>query len=554
MLTQLTISNFAIVKQLELDWRAGMTTITGETGAGKSIAIDALGLCLGDRAVTNVVRPNTKKADLSATFDIKNNKKAIKWLNQHDLDAEHECILRRVISSEGRSKAYINGSPVPLTQLREVGQLLINIHGQHDHQLIVKATEQRKLLDDYAKHQSLLDDVAYYAKKSAELNRELETLKTNQAQREAQQQLLQYQVKELDEFALSEGEFETLENDYKKFSNSQSILEDSLFVLECTSDNEQFNVLDALRQSTDRLSQYAEIDGDLANVSTTYQEALIQLEDACNDLRHFHERLELDPQHYQMIEERYSSAINLARKHQVAPELLHEKHLELHQALANISGDDSRQEQIYLELDQTQADYNDAALKLHDSRVEAAAKLSKLITKSIQELNMPHGQFEVSVEQKEQSQLSSQGSDEITFLVSINPGQALEAMHKVASGGELSRISLAMQVILAKKVTSPALIFDEVDVGISGPTASMVGEKLKALANNTQVICVTHLPQVACKGHQQLFVAKLTDGEHTETTVTELSEKARVQEIARLLAGDKISEHSLANATELLAS
>ena len=185
MLTQLTISNFAIVKQLELDWRAGMTTITGETGAGKSIAIDALGLCLGDRAVTNVVRPNTKKADLSATFDIKNNKKAIKWLNQHDLDAEHECILRRVISSEGRSKAYINGSPVPLTQLREVGQLLINIHGQHDHQLIVKATEQRKLLDDYAKHQSLLDDVAYYAKKSAELNRELETLKTNQLPHQA---------------------------------------------------------------------------------------------------------------------------------------------------------------------------------------------------------------------------------------------------------------------------------------------------------------------------------------------------------------------------------
>ncbi|QOL25294.1 DNA repair protein RecN [Thalassotalea sp. LPB0316] len=554
MLTQLTITNFAIVKQLELDWRSGMTTITGETGAGKSIAIDALGLCLGDRATTNVVRPNTPKADLSATFDIKNNTNAKQWLLQHDLICDDDCILRRVISSEGRSKAYINGSPVPLTQLREIGRLLINIHGQHDHQLIVKATEQRKLLDGYAKHQNLLDDVSYYAKKWSALSSELETLKASQTQREAEQQLLQYQVKELDEFAITEGEFETLENDYKKFSNSQSILQDSLFVLEGTSENEQFNVLDVLRQSVDRLSQYADLDQDIANISNTYQEALIQLEDACQDLRHFHDRLELDPEQYQLIEDRYSSAINLARKHQVAPESLHVKHQELQQALANISGDDTRQEQIYRELDATKAEYDEAAQRLHESRQVAASQLSQLITQSIRELNMPHGQFSVAVTKKPSETLNGQGSDEIVFLVSINPGQAQEAMHKVASGGELSRISLAMQVILADKVTSPALIFDEVDVGISGPTAAMVGEKLKQLAKNTQVICVTHLPQVACKGHQQYFVAKLTDGEHTETTVTELSKQARVQEIARLLAGDKISEHSLANATELLAS
>lgn len=554
MLTQLTISNFAIVKQLELDWRNGMTTITGETGAGKSIAIDALGLCLGDRAVTNVVRPNTKKADLSATFDIKKNKPANTWLSQHDLEGDDECILRRVISSEGRSKAYINGSPVPLTQLKELGRLLINIHGQHDHQLIVKASEQRRLLDNYAKHQNLIDDVSYYAKKWAELTNELERLQTSQAQREAEQQLLQYQVKELDEFSICEGEFETLENDYKKFSNSQSILEDTLTTLELACDNEQFNILDSLRQCVDRLAQYSDIDGDLANVSTIYQDALIQLEDASNDLRHFHERLELDPQQFQVIEERYSNAINLARKHQVSPETLHIKHQELLQALANISGDDSRQEQIFVELDKTKIDYLEAAKRLSDSRSKAAGEISQLITSSIQELNMPHGQFKAHVSTKEGEQLSSHGLDDITFLVSINPGQTLEAMHKVASGGELSRISLAMQVILADKVTSPALIFDEVDVGISGPTASMVGDKLKQLAKTTQVICVTHLPQVACKGHQQYFVAKLTDGEHTETTVTELSEQARVKEIARLLAGDKISEHSLANASELLAS
>jgi len=566
MLLQLNIQNFAIVKSLDIDWQAGMTTITGETGAGKSIAIDALGLCLGERATTNVVRPNCKKAELAATFETKNNFSAQQWLTQHDLilESESECILRRVISSEGRSKAYINGSQVPLAQLKEIGQLLINIHGQHDHQLIVKSSQQCKLLDEYADHPTLLDAVKHYAKQWHKLNKELIQLQENKIQREAQQQLIQYQVNELDEFSPQQGEFETLESDYKRHANAQDLLDTTLQSLQTLVENENFNVIDSLRLCSENISSLAAIDNTLNNVAEILNSSVIQLEDAGEDLKHYYQQLELDPQAYAMIEERYSTTVQLAKKHSLAPEDLAKFHQTLKQKLADICHDGSRIDIVIEELHKTEQHYQEAASALSTSRNQAAKTLSDLITKSMRELNMPDGQFFIAIEQLTATEknghnlknttLAINGLDKIDFQVSINPGQALEAMSKVASGGELSRISLAMQVILADKVITPTLIFDEVDVGISGPTAAMVGTKLQQLARNTQVICVTHLPQVACKGHQQLFVSKLTDGEHTETKVTELSEQSRVQEIARLLAGDKISEYSLANAQELLAS
>jgi DNA repair protein RecN (Recombination protein N) len=558
MLLQLNIQNFAIVKSLDIDWQSGMTTITGETGAGKSIAIDALGLCLGDRATTNVVRPNSKKAELAATFETQNNISAQQWLIQHDLllDANSECILRRVISAEGRSKAYINGSQVPLVQLKEVGQLLINIHGQHDHQLIVKSSQQCKLLDEYADHRPLLDEVKHYYQQWHKLNKELTILQQSKQQREAQQQLLQYQVSELDEFALQAGEFDTLESDYKRHANAQDLLDTTLQSLQTLAEDESFNVLDSLRQCSENISSLARVDNRLNNVATILSDSFLQVEEASADLKHYYQELELDPQAYAMIEERYSTALQLAKKHSLSPENLVSFHQELTQELAAISSDESRIDSVIEEIAKTEQNYQDAALILTSSRKEAADTLSQLISQSMQELNMPHGQFHIAIDSTSNhpSNIAANGVDKIDFHVSINPGQALEAMNKVASGGELSRISLAMQVILADKVVTPTLIFDEVDVGISGPTAAMVGSKLQQLANNTQVICVTHLPQVACKGHQQFFVSKLTDGEYTETKITELSKQSRIQEIARLLAGDKISEHSLANAQELLAS
>ncbi|WP_057832173.1 DNA repair protein RecN [Colwellia sp. TT2012] len=560
MLLQLNIQNFAIVRSLDIDWQAGMTTITGETGAGKSIAIGALGLCLGDRATTNVVRPNCKKADLAATFDINKNKMAKAWLKLHELVSEHgsECILRRVISAEGRSRSYINGSQVPLVQLKEIGQLLINIHGQHDHQLIVKASQQCRLLDNYANHPTLLSEVKHYSQQWHKLNKELETLQQSKQQREAEQQLIQYQVTELDEFSLQPDEFTTLEQDYKRHSNAQDLLDTTLSSLQLLSENDNFNILDALRECSENINSIARVDTQLNDVATILNNTLIQLDEANNDLTHYYQQLELDPQSYAIIEERYSTALQLAKKHQLSPENLVNFHSELKQQLASISGDETRINAIIEELEQTKQHYYDRAEALSSSRIKSAKSLSKRISKSMQELNMPHGQFYIAVESNKQADsgkeiINSNGADIISFKVSINPGQALEAMHKVASGGELSRISLAMQVILADKVITPTLIFDEVDVGISGPTAAMVGKKLQQLSKNTQVICVTHLPQVACKGHQQLFVSKITDGKLTETRVSELSAENRVKEIARLLAGDKISQHSLANAQELLA-
>jgi len=553
MLLQLNIQNFAIVRALDIDWQQGMTTITGETGAGKSIAIDALGLCLGDRAVANVVRPNCPKAELAATFDTRHNKQAKSWLKKHDMLLDNECILRRVISAEGRSKSYINGSQVPLTQLKELGQLLINIHGQHDHQLIVKANEQRNILDAYASHQHLLDEVKYYYQQWRELSQEAKLLHESKLQREAKQQLLQYQVNELDEFSLQIDEFESLEIDYQRQSNGQHILNETLMAVQQLSENEQFNVVDGLRHSSEQIAALGNYDPALKAIAEQLNEALIQVEDASQEIKHYYESLELDPQAYSLIEERYSTAVLLAKKHQVAPDALANFHQQLLQELQMFSSDENRLTQINDDIETVKHKYQDAAQLLSESREKAATKLSKMISKSMAELNMPHGKFFIEVSTDKAESLSVNGNDSVSYLASLNPGQALEPMNKVASGGELSRISLAMQVILADKVITPTLIFDEVDVGISGPTAAMVGKKLQQLAKNTQVICVTHLPQVASKGHQQLFVAKLTDGEHTETTVTELSSNGRVQEIARLLAGDKITQNSLANAQELLA-
>ncbi|MFB1000191.1 MAG: DNA repair protein RecN, partial [Colwellia sp.] len=481
MLLQLNIQNFAIVRSLDIDWRKGMTTITGETGAGKSIAIDALGLCLGDRALTNVVRPNCKKAELAATFDISQNISAQKWLKKNDLslhdecdkEQDFECILRRVISAEGRSKSYINGSQVPLAQLKDIAQFLINIHGQHDHQLIVKATQQRKILDEYSDHQHLLDDVQYYYQQWRNLKTELKKLQESKDQREAKLQLLQYQVNELDEFSLQMGEFETLESDYKRHSNGQSLLNGTLQALQTLSENENFNITDSLRNNCEQLNNLVCMDPNLTDIAKTLGEALIQIEDANDELKHYYERLELDPEAYQMIEDRYSLAIQLAKKHQVSPENLPTVHLEIKQALNLINSDGSRLNSMYVDIEKAKMHYLQTAKALSTSRVKSAKKLSKKITLSMKELNMDHGIFEVSVNQVEVETLSPLGSDEINFLISLNPGHQLEAMNKVASGGELSRISLAMQVILADKIITPTLIFDEVEVGISGPTAAM---------------------------------------------------------------------------------
>ncbi|MEE2022702.1 DNA repair protein RecN [Alkalimonas mucilaginosa] len=554
MLSHLHISNFAIVRALELDWQQGMTSITGETGAGKSIALDALALCLGERAEASMVRPGADKADIVASFDVSQLPAAQQWLEQQDLAMGQECIIRRVISSEGRSRGYINGVQVPAQQLKALGQHLLSIHGQHAHQLLLKPDYQRQLLDAFANHNNSLQHTKQHWQQWQQLKREQQQLQQACQQREAQQQLLEYQVAELDQFAPGEQEFTELEAEHSRLSHGQQLLCDSQSALAQLYDSDDTTIYQALSSTCQQLEQLAGLDSSLTPVQQMLAEALVQVEEASRELRHYSEKLELDPERLQLVDERMSQWLQLSRKHQISEHELYQQHQELSEQLQALSRDDARLDELALQLQQAEHDYQQSAAILTEQRQSAAEKLSAMISQSMHELSMHNGQFQIEVSPQPLDKASALGLDKIEFLVCTNPGQPLQPLHKVASGGELSRISLAVQVILADQITTPTLIFDEVDVGISGPVAAGVGRLLRQLGERCQVICITHLPQVASQGHQQLFVEKYTDGIATETRIRNLSDEERVSEIARLLAGENISASALANARELLCA
>ncbi len=555
MLIGLEIKNFAIVSNLSTEWHSGMTAITGETGAGKSIAIDALSLCLGERAEASAVRPGSERAEICAQFDITALPSAVQFLEQHLLsNDDNECLLRRVICKNGRSKSYINGSPVTAAQLKELGQHLISIHGQHAHQHLLKTDHQLHLLDAYAGHVELVDAVRSHYRHYQNLQKEFTALEQAQQQQAAQKQLLEYQVAELDEFALQQDEFESIEAEHHKLSHSQTILESCQRELQHLYESDEQNACSILQHSAQRFAELAHYDASLTSVATLLEEAAVQVEEASREIRNYAEQTELDPSRLVEVEERLSGAMDLARKHHIKPEELVDFHQSISQELASISHNFDRLEQLALEIEDALSIYQHAADELSESRLQAATTLNTLISASMANLSMENGQFEIALKKEPERVPNSLGFDSIAFLVSTNPGQPLQPLSKVASGGELSRISLAIQVIIAQKVTTPTLIFDEVDVGISGPTASAVGKLLRQLGKSTQVICVTHLPQVASSGHQQFFVAKeIADGE-TFTHMQSLNKNGRIDEIARLLAGDNISKMARANAKELISA
>lgn len=554
MLCHLHISNFAIVRALEIDWASGMSTITGETGAGKSIAIDALALCLGERADAAVVRPGADKADIVATFDISALPAARDFLQQQDLLMGNECIVRRVVSNEGRSRGYINGVQVPAQQLKQLGQYLLSIHGQHAHQLLLKADYQRQLLDAYVANSELLQQCRQSYRYWQQLQQEHQTLQHSQQQRDAQRQLLEYQVAELDQFAPQADEFSELEAEHSRLTHGNTLLSQSQQCLQQLYDDDEQSIYRALSQVTYQLEQLQALDPALAGVQQMLSEALLQTEEASRELRRYADKVELDPERLAEVDERLAQWLNLARKHQIANEQLAERHQQLAADLAELTGSEQRLTELELAIQQASRQYQQAAAVLTAARQQAASELSELISKNMHELSMANARFAINVSTLPLEQASANGLDLISFEVSTNPGQPLQALSKVASGGELSRISLAVQVILADKVTTPTLIFDEVDVGISGPVAAGVGRLLRQLGQSTQIICVTHLPQVASQGHQQLFVEKYTDGIATETRMRQLNDDERIQEIARLLAGENISANALANARELLCT
>ncbi|NOI76666.1 DNA repair protein RecN [Vibrio coralliilyticus] len=551
MLAHLSVNNFAIVKSLQLELSHGMTTITGETGAGKSIAIDALGLCLGGRAEASMVRQGEEKTEVSAAFSLENNIHATRWLEDNDLLEGSDCILRRIINKEGRSRAFINGSPVPLSQLKTLGQLLINIHGQHAHHQLMKSDYQMAMLDQYAGHTNLLKGTrnAYQNWRQADNN--LKQLKENSAANLAQKQLLEYQIKELNELSLGEDEYEELEQEHKRLSNSGELAATCQQAIELIYEGEEVNALGILQSASSSLIQLAELDEALAELPNMLSEAIIQIEEANSELRGYLDNIDVDPARMAFVEERFSKVMSMARKHHVLPDELYQHHQDLLSQIEALDCSDEKLEELEQAVEAKYQAFLTSAEKLHKSRCRYAKELNKLITASMHELSMEKAQFCIEVD-KQCTHPSPLGMDNVCFVVSTNPGQPMQPIAKVASGGELSRISLAIQVITAQKVDTPSLIFDEVDVGISGPTAAVVGKMLRKLGESTQVLCVTHLPQVAGCGHQQLFVAKQTKAGKTETQMHTLDNEQRVSELARLLGGSEITESTLANAKELL--
>ncbi|WP_111979285.1 DNA repair protein RecN [Algibacillus agarilyticus] len=552
MLTQLYVKDFAIVENLDIEFNSGMTTITGETGAGKSISIDALGLCLGDRADANMVRHGADKTEVSARFSITKIPNAINWLVDNELadGLPSDCIIRRIINSEGRSKAYINGTPVPLQQLKLLANHLVNIHGQHAHQLLLKNDNQLALLDEFASHSDLITNTfnayQYWSMQRAELAK----LKKAEQQRQDRLQLVEYQVAELDEFAIAEGEFEQLEAEHKILSNAVGLVNESQLALTMLFDSDEHSACSLVQSLANKLSNLSNMDDSLVPIQTLLSEASINLQEASSELRHYVDGLEPDPERLMQLDTRISQAMDLARKHKTTPENLHQEHSALTIELKDIQSSNELSVTLENEVNVAEARYWEHATLLHQARFQAAEHLSQAITESMQALNMAQAQFKIEITQS--GSPTKNGSDNIDFLVSANVGQALQTIGKVASGGELSRISLAIQVITAERVSTPTLIFDEVDVGISGATAAIVGKMLRKIGENTQVICVTHLPQVAACGHNQMQVHKNMDEHQTHTSMHSLDSHERIEELARLLGGDKITETAMANARELL--
>ena len=554
MLVHLSVHNYAIVEHLDLELKRGMSVISGETGAGKSIMLDALGLTLGDRADSSVVRIGADKADILASFDLDDIPDARAWLAERDLDNDGPCILRRVITAEGRSRGYINGTPCPQSDLKALGELLIDIHSQHEHQSLLKLDTHRRLLDEYCGSQELARQVQLAAQRWRQTRQSLERLSDSSDEQRARHQLLSYQLEELETLALGEDELEQLEQEHKNLANAEQLLGACRQVLDMCSESDAGNVLSALTASLNRLTAFQHQPGALGEAVNLLSSAQIQVEEAVGELNRFLDHFDSDPQRQQWLEERLDSIYTLARKHRVQPADLPTLQQRLLEELESLNADDDAVEQLAEELAAYARHYCEKAQALSEARQQAAESLGRAVESEIQRLGMPGGRFSVTLKPMAEGDPVPHGMEQVEFLVSANPGQPLRPLAKVASGGELSRISLAIQVITAQTSRIPTLVFDEVDVGIGGPTAEVVGQLLRRLGERGQVLTVTHLPQVAAQGHHHLFVHKARGRDETHTAVAALEGSERVEEIARMLGGVDLTEQALAHARQMIGS
>ncbi len=552
MLIHISVKNYAIVEHLDLELYEGMSVISGETGAGKSIMLDALSLTLGARTDSSVIRPGAKQADILSSFDITRIPEAQHWLKARDLEHDTQCILRRVITREGRSRAYINGTPCPLADLKALGELLIDIHSQHEHQSLLKTDTHRRLLDEFAGSTDQARAVHSLAQRWRQTQQQLQQLSANEEEQRALRQLLTYQLEELDTLAVDAGEVERLEQEHKGLSNSEELLDNCRQIIDTCSVNDNSNLLNILGSLLQRAQSLAAAPQAFTQATELLSSAHIQIEEAVSQFSHFADHFDADPQRQHWIEERLDAIYTLARKHRIQPEQLHALQAKLNTELEALDADDASLEHLQQAAALLVNEYTEKAQKLSKRRAIAAKKLATAVMQQLQMLGMPDGQFSVALHTTDASALSVHGLESIEFLVSANPGQPLRGLAKVASGGELSRISLAIQVITAQTSRVPTLVFDEVDVGIGGPTAEIVGQLLRQLGETGQVLTVTHLAQVAAQGHQHLLVHKERKQKSTNTAVKLLSHEERVAEVARMLGGIDMTNESLQHARKIL--
>ncbi len=552
MLGFLQIRDFAIIESIELELKPGLTAMTGETGAGKSIIVDALVLATGGRASAESLRHGAERAEITATFDVREHRPAREWLDRQAIHHEGECVLRRVLSADGRGRAFINGQAAPLQSLRELGEVLIDIHGQQEFQSLTRRPAQRQLLDAHGRHEDKAREASEAYERWAARKQQLEELSHAGRDRDARLELLRYQVQELQALALQPDELPRLLAEHKRLANSGRLAESVTQALGLLYEDESFSAHLAISRAQTSLRGLLPLDEQLEAQTRLLEESSIALREAASALQSYLDRLEVDPRRQEQVERRVATIDELARKHRIPAE---ELPAQLARMQAELQALEAHEVQLGTVTEQVAAArnaYSQAAGALTLARQTAATDLSTAVTRLMQQLGMPGGKFEVVLAARADEEPGPDGQDTVEFMVSANPGQPPKPLARVASGGELSRISLAIQVAAAHTALTPCLVFDEVDAGVGGAVAEIVGRQLRSLGQRAQVLCVTHLPQVASQAHHQLRVAKLTDGRTTRTAIHELTADERIEELARMLGGVRITEKTREHAREML--